>query len=145
MKILSTLYNKTHRAITNHHGSVYIEFLVGFFCIMMCIAFAFAVLPIFSTRAKLDDAADKLLRTAELSGHTNLTTLTSELQDESEIAFTVDWSDTDYIVGTDHVQLGDDIKLTLTAQAPMEFKPLNIIHVITLNATAYGTSEVYRK
>ncbi len=112
---------------------------------MMCIAFAMAVLPIFSTRSKLDDSAAHLMRLAELGGHTNWSAAANNLQADTDMAFTTDWNGTAYIVGSNKVQLGNDIKLTLTTQEQIEFGALSFSYPITLTATVHGTSEVYHK
>lgn len=112
---------------------------------MMCIAFAMAVLPIFSTRSKLDDSATKLMRMAELGGHTNWNATISELQADTNMVFTINWDGTNYVAGSNKVQLGNDIKLTLTTQEQIEFGALSFSYPITLTATVHGTSEVYHK
>lgn len=130
--------------LNNNHGSVYIEYLIGFFGIMLCVAFAMAVLPIFTTRTTLDNTATQIMRVAELSGNTNQTALITELQEETGLAFTADWSGTDWIAGTTRVQLGDDIHLTLTVTESISLYEFGSFPV-TIKTTLWGVSEVYRK
>ena len=88
---------------------------------MMCIAFALAVLPVFTTKAKLDNAADKILRTAERNGTTNVAMVIDEVKADKGLDFTVSWSGTENISGTQKVQLtGADNTQILNTKAYLQ-------------------------
>ncbi len=132
------------KTLQNNKGSVLIEYLVGFFIAMMCIAFALAVLPVFTTKAKLDNAADKILRTAERNGTTNVAMVIDEVKADKGLDFTVSWSGTENISGTQKVQLGDTIKLTLTTSHNINFFTF-AAPPVQITVRAVGTSEKYHK
>lgn len=128
----------------NNKGTVLIEFLVGFFCLMLCLAFALAVLPVFSTKAKLDGAADKILRSAEMAGSTNVSMKIDELKAETGLDFTVSWNGTAYIGSTQRVQLSSDIYLKLSTTYTLKFWEFASIP-IPITVRCIGTGERYHK
>lgn len=131
------------KRLRDNHGFISVEFLVGIFLALACIAFALAVLPIFAAKADLDSAADKLMRSAELSGHTNLDSQAQMLREETGLDFSVSWSGTDYI-SSGKVQLNSDIHLELIVDYPLQFY-IFPSHTIPLHTRRVGTSEVYYK
>lgn len=131
------------KRLKNNKGFISIEFLVGIFLSLFCIAFALAVLPIFSAKANLDTAADKLLRSAELNGHTNLTSQAQMLREKTGLDFTVSWIGTEYI-GNGKVQLNNDIHLQLTVNYPIKLY-IFPTYIISLHTRRVGTSEFYYK
>lgn len=111
---------------------------------MLCLAFALSILPVFSTKSKLDNCSDKLLRLAELKGSTELVLKIEELKEETNLDFTVSFDGTEYMVGTNKVQLGDDIQITLGAKKDIGFYNFGSFP-IAIKSKAFGTSEVYHK
>lgn len=132
------------KTLLNNKGSVLIEYLIGFFCIMLCLAFALSILPVFQTKTKLDNAADTLLRTAELQGKTSIEMKVEELKAETGLDFTVSWAGTQYMGSTQNVQLNQDIHLLLTKQHDISFFTFGGFSV-TLKARVSGASERYWK
>ncbi len=134
------------KPLKNNRGGALIEFLVAFFCIMLCIAFALGVLPVFAQKQKLDDAAEKVMRLAELRGSTGSTLQIKidELKEETGIDFTASFDGTDWLDAGGAVQLGHDIKLELTATAQIGFATFGDIEV-PIHARQAGTSERYYK
>ncbi|MEG0304663.1 MAG: DUF4320 family protein [Oscillospiraceae bacterium] len=130
--------------INDNHGNAYIEFLVAFFCIMLCIALAVSVLPIFTTKSKLDAATDKLMRSAEMTGSTSLQAKIDALKEETKLNFTVSWDGTDYMGGTKKVQLNSDIGLELTVVHDIGFYKFGSIP-IKVTSRQVGTGERYQK
>ncbi|MEG2923337.1 MAG: DUF4320 family protein [Oscillospiraceae bacterium] len=128
----------------SNKGTVLIEFLVGFFCIMLCLAFALEVLPVFSTKAKLDGAADKILRSAEMSGTTDVPMKIDELKAEIGQNFSVEWNGTTYIRNSQKVQLGGNIHLKLSTTYRLKFWKFTSIP-IPITVRCIGTGERYHK
>lgn len=70
----------------------------------------------------LETIADTLITTASNEGHTDLDPLLllQQLQNESDMDFTVDWSGTEYIAGTKKVNIGREICLKLFTTTNIE-------------------------
>ncbi|MDY4785536.1 DUF4320 family protein [Pygmaiobacter massiliensis] len=132
--------------LKNNRGSVLIEFLVVFLCFMLCIAFALAILPAFTQKQKLDDAAEKIMRLAELRGSTgtHLQMKVDELKAETGIDFTASFEGTDWLNAAGEVQLGHDIKLELVSSADIGFYTFASI-TVPIHSRQSGTSEKYYK
>ena len=128
----------------DNKGMIYIDFVIGFFGIMMCIAFALAVLPIFTVNNKLENSAETLMRLSEMSGHTSFDLKIEELKTDQNIDFTVNWEGTEYIGSTKKVQLNDDIHIKLTTTVDIGFFTFGSFPV-EVGANLIGTSEVYHK
>ena len=79
-----------------------------------------------TTNEQLENIADTLITTASNEGHTDLDPLIQQLQNESDIDFTVDWSGTQYIAGTKKVQLYKKIRLKLSMTIDLEGIPHTI-------------------
>lgn len=134
------------KQIRNNRGGALIEFLVAFFCIMLCIGFALGILPVFTQKQKLDDAAEQIMRLAELRGSTgsHLQMKVDELKAETGIEFTASFEGTDWLDAAGTVQLGHDIKLELTASADIGFYTFRSI-TVPIHSRQAGTSEKYYK
>lgn len=134
------------KQLKNNRGGALIEFLVVFFCIMLCIAFALGILPLFTQKQKLDDAAEKIMRLAELRGSTgtHLQIKVDELKAETGIDFTTSFTGTDWLNAAGDVQLGHDIKLELVSSADIGFYTFASI-TVPIHARQSGTSEKYYK
>lgn len=134
------------KQLKNNRGNALLEFLAAFFCIMLCIAFALAILPVFTQKQKLDDAAEKIMRLAELRGSTgtHLQMKVDELKAETGIDFTASFEGTDWLNAAGEVQLGHDIKLELVSSADIGFYTFASI-TVPIHARQSGTSEKYYK
>lgn len=137
---------KLKRILSNNSGDVssYIATGLVVIVLMILIVFFVQVAAVFKIHSDLANAANKLMRSAELSGHTNLSSQIDLLKEESGIDFAVDWSGTQYIAGTKKVQLNQDIRLTLSANHTLKvyiFPPQQV----TLRVRRTGTSEIYYK
>lgn len=131
------------KLIKNEKGSAYIEFLVSFYLIIVVIAFGISVLSIFSIKSNLDTCADTLIKVAETAGNTDLDLTVQKLQETTGRDFTVSWDNTEYISGTNNVQLGDVIFLTLTDE--FEIGVGKWTESVTIHSRREGMSEKYYK
>lgn len=84
------------------------------------------------------------MRSAELSGRTDLNAQIESLREDTELNFFVSWEGTEYLSGTQRVQLNSDIKLHLSASHEMKLYNFPV-YEITLNVRRSGTSEFYYK
>ena len=84
------------------------------------------------------------MRSAELSGRTDLNAQIEALREDTGLDFFVSWEGTEYISGTQRVQLNSDIQLHLWTT--YEMKLYNFpTYELTLNVRRSGTSEFYYK
>lgn len=134
------------KQLKNDKGSVLIEFVIAFFGIILVVAFALALLPVFGQKQKLDDAAEKIMRLAELRGSTgtHLQIKVDELKAETGIDFTASFDGTDWLDASGAVQLGHDIKLELITTYDIGFYTFGSFPV-TIHSRQAGTSERYYK
>ncbi len=84
------------------------------------------------------------MRSAELSGQTNLNAQADMLRKEIGLNFSLSWQDTEYIPGTNKVQLNSDIHLKLSTKYTIRLYKFPVYDV-TLNVRRTGTSEIYYK
>ena len=127
----------------NNDGSALIGFLVGFFVFISVVAFAFSILPVFSVKSQLDAAAEKLIRSAEIGGTTDLSAQIDSLKEEIGTDFSVSWDGTEYFRGNT-VQLGGDIKLQIASTYELKFLEYGR-YDIPIRIFRQGTSERYFK
>jgi hypothetical protein len=133
------------KLIKSKKGEGYIDLAVIILSIMMIIALAVNVLPVFITQYRINSYAHELIRTAETSGEVgnDVNMRTQELNSDSKLNPTITW-DADYIDDTSEVQLNDSISLTVSKTVDIGFFTFGSFK-IDLSSKVTGRSEVYWK
>ncbi|WDV48235.1 DUF4320 family protein [Clostridiaceae bacterium M8S5] len=110
------------------------------FVVILMIALATAVLPIFIKKAKLDTFADEVVRYAEIEGRIGTRTRNkiNQMRQETGLDPTATWST------TGKIQLNNEFSLVLTLETDIGFFSFGSFP-ITLTSKATGRSEVYWK
>lgn len=127
--------------LKNRSGEGYIDTAVLVLCVMLVIAVAVSVLPVFVTKNKLDTYASELCREAEIAGRVgNETGLRAQvLTEKTGLVPDISWST------TGKIQLNEEFTVTLTTQADIGAFGVFGSFPVTLKAQASGKSEVYWK
>lgn len=123
-------------------GEGYIDIAVGVLCLMLVIALAVSMFPVFMAKQQLDRFADEIVRQAEIVGSTSVNRRIEELREETGLDPEISW-DCDYFEGS-KVQLNGDIAVTLTCRINLGFFQFGSFPV-EIRARASGKSEVYYK
>lgn len=129
------------KLLRSRHGEGYIDVAVLVLCVMLVIAVAVSVLPVFVTKNKLDTYATELCREAEIAGRVGSETTLREqvLAEKTGLTPNISWSK------TGRIQLNEEFTVTLTAQADIGLFGGFGSFPVTLRAEASGKSEVYWK
>jgi hypothetical protein len=129
------------KILKNRRGEGYIDVAVLVLCVMLVIAVAVSVLPVFVTKNKLDTYAAELCREAEIAGRVgNETTLRAQvLTEKTGINPNISWSK------SGKIQLNQDVTVTVTVQTDLGLFGGFGSFPVTLKAQASGKSEVYWK
>ena len=129
------------KLLKSNRGEGYIDVAVLVLCVMLVIALAVSVLPVFVTKNKLDTYAAELCREAEIAGQVGSeTTLRAQmLTEQTGLAPNVSWSK------TGRLQLNEEFTVTAAIQADIGIFGGFGSFPITLKAQASGKSEVYWK
>ena len=123
-------------------GEGYIDIAVGILCLMLVIALAVSLFPVFMVKQQLNRFADEIVRQAEIVGSTSVTRRIEELREETGLEPEISW-DCDYFEGS-KIQLNGDIAVTLTCRINLGFFQFGSFPV-EIRARASGKSEVYYK
>ena len=123
-------------------GEGYIDIAVGSLCLMLVIALAVSLFPVFMVKQQLNRFADEIVRQAEIVGSTSVNRRIEELREETGLDPEISW-DCDYFEGS-KVQLNGDIAVTLTCRINLGFFQFGSFPV-EIRARASGKSEVYYK
>ena len=123
-------------------GEGYIDIAVGILCLMLVIALAVSLFPVFMVKQQLNRFADEIVRQAEIVGSTSVNRRIEELREETGLDPEIYW-DCDYFEGS-KVQLNGDIAVTLTCRINLGFFQFGSFPV-EIRARASGKSEVYYK
>ena len=123
-------------------GEGYIDIAVGILCLMLVIALAVSLFPVFMVKQQLNRFADDIVRQAEIVGSTSVNRRIEELREETGLDPEISW-DCDYFEGS-KVQLNGDIAVTLTCRINLGFFQFGSFPV-EIRARASGKSEVYYK
>ena len=123
-------------------GEGYIDIAVGILCLMLVIALAVSLFPVFMVKQQLNRFADEIVRQAEIVGSTSVNRRIEELREETGLDPEISW-DCDYFEGS-KVQLNGDIAVTLTCRINLGFFQFGSFPV-EIRARARGKSEVYYK
>lgn len=129
------------KLLRSRNGEGYIDVAVLVLCVMLVIAVAVSVLPVFVTKNKLDTYATELCREAEIAGRVGSeTTLRGQvLTEKTGLTPNISWSK------TGRIQLNEEFTVTLTTQADIGLFGGFGSFPVTLRAEASGKSEVYWK
>lgn len=129
------------KLLRSKRGEGYIDVAVLVLCVMLVIALAVSVLPVFVTKNKLDTYAAELCREAEIAGRVGSeTTLRAQvLTEKTGLSPNISWSK------TGRLQLNEEFTVTATLQADIGIFGGFGSFPITLEAQASGKSEVYYK
>lgn len=127
--------------LKSKRGEGYIDVAVLVLCVMLVIAVAVSVLPVFVTKNKLDTYASELCREAEIAGRVGSeTTLRAQvLTEKAGLDPDISWS------RTGKIQLNEEFTVTVTTQADLGLFGGFGSFPVTLKAQASGKSEVYWK
>ena len=123
-------------------GEGYIDIAVGILCLMLVIALAVSLFPVFMVKQQLNRFADEIVRQAEIVGSTSVNRRIEELREETGLDPEIS-CDCDYFEGS-KVQLNGDIAVTLTCRINLGFFQFGSFPV-EIRARASGKSEVYYK
>ena len=123
-------------------GEGYIDVAIGILCLLLVVAFAVTLLPVFTTKQQLDIFATEIVRQAEIVGSTNVSDRISTMEEQTGLDPQIRWN-CDYYSGN-KVQLNGDIEVVLTDTVDIGFFVFGSFP-IEIQAKATGKSEVYYK
>ena len=124
----------------NNRGSIYLDLIIGIYCLLFLLAIFLHTLPVFTTQNKLNHFVTEVLRTAELSGRID-TEVDGEIVRQKRITGLS--PDLSFSV-TGEVDLGEEIVVTGKVTVDIGFGPVGSFPV-PLVSSASGRSEVYWK
>ena len=129
------------KLLRSRRGEGYIDVAVLVLCVMLVIAMAISVLPVFVTKNQLDTYAAELCREAEITGRVGSeTTLRAQiLSEKTGLSPNISWSK------TGRLQLNEEFTVTVTTQMDLGLFGGFGSFPVTLKAQASGKSEVYWK
>ena len=121
-------------------GEGYIDVIVLILCVIMVIALAVKVLPVYIAKHNLDTYATELVREAEITGQVGSATTTRAaiLSERLGISPDVSWS------RTGRIQLNEEVTVTCQITMDIGFGGIGSFPV-ELVGQAAGKSEVYWK
>ncbi len=128
------------KRIFRNRGSGYIDVVVIILSVMMVIALAVSVFPVYVAKSQLDTFAQELCREAEICGRIGSETDSREIVLEERLGLspTVTWSK------TGNIQLNEEFTVDLTMEYDIGFGGFGSFPV-TIRSKATGKSEVYHK
>jgi len=129
------------KLLRSQRGEGYIDVAVLVLCVMLVLAVAISVMPVFITKNKLDTYASELCREAEIAGRVGTeTTLRAQvLTEQTGLTPSITWSK------TGRIQLNEEFTVTLITQADIGLFGGFGHFPVALKAQASGKSEVYYK
>lgn len=130
------------KTLKSKRGEGYLDVAVGILCLLLVVAFAVALLPVFTTKQQLDIFASEIVREAEIKGSTSVESRILDMGEQTGLDPNIRW-DCDYYKGR-KVQLNGDIEVILTDTVDIGFFIFGSFP-IELRAKATGKSEVYYK
>ena len=128
------------KILKSNHGEGYVDIIVVVLVIMLFVALAVKVFPVFIAKNQLDNFAAELIREAEIAGRVGSETTAKADQLKAQIGIdpAIEWS------RTGNLQLNSEVTLTLILQHDIGFFNFGSFP-ITLTSKATGKSEVYWK
>lgn len=130
------------KILKSKRGEGYMDVAVGILCLMLVVAFAVTLLPVFTTKQQLDIFAAEIVRQAEIEGGTSVSSRIDHMKAQTGLDPSIRW-DCDYYSGS-KVQLNGDIEVILTDTVDVGFFIFGS-WPIEIRAKATGKSEVYYK
>ena len=129
------------KLLRSQRGEGYVDTAVLVLCVMLVIAVAVSVLPVFVTKNKLDTYASELCREAEITGcvGTETNRRAQVLTEQTGLSPDISWSK------SGRIQLNQEFTVTATLQADSGLFGGFGRFPVTLEAQASGKSEVYWK
>ena len=126
--------------LLSKRGEGYVDVIVVVLVIMLFIALAITVFPVFIAKNQLDTFAAELVREAEIAGRvgSETTAKANKLKDDIGINPAISWS------RAGNIQLNTEVTLTLTLQMDIGFFGFGSFP-IALTSKATGKSEIYWK
>lgn len=128
------------KIMKSKEGENYIDVCLIILCVIIVIALAIKLLPVYIAKNQLDTFATELCREAEISGRVGAETSQREsvLREKTKLNPTVTWSK------TGNIQLNEEITVTVSTEMDIGFGSFGSFPV-NLKAQASGKSEVYWK
>lgn len=122
-------------------GEGYIDVAVLVLCVMLVMAMAVSILPVFVTKNQLDTYAAELCREAEIAGRvgSETTLRTQVLTEKTGLAPDISWSK------AGRLQLNEEFTVTVSTQMDLGLFGGFGSFPVTLRGKASGKSEVYWK
>lgn len=129
------------KILRSNKGEGYIDVAILILCVMLVIALAVKVFPVYILKQQIDSFATELVREAEIAGRVGTETTNREtlLKDKMGINPTVSWSK------SGKIQLNEEITITITYETNIGLFAGFGSFPVTLRADAAGKSEVYWK
>ena len=129
------------KILRTNKGEGYIDVAILILCVMLVIALAVKVFPVYILKQQIDTFATELVREAEIAGRVGSETTNREilLKDKMGISPNVNWSK------SGRIQLNEEISVTITYETNIGLFAGFGSFPITLRADAAGKSEVYWK
>lgn len=129
------------KILRSNKGEGYIDVAILILCVMLVIALAVKVFPVYILKQQIDSFATELVREAEIAGRVGTETTNREtlLKDKMGINPTVSWSK------SGRIQLNEEITVTITYETNIGLFAGFGSFPVTLRADATGKSEVYWK
>lgn len=123
-------------------GEGYIDVAIGILCLLLVVAFAVQLFPVFTAKQQLDIFATEIVREAEIKGSTSVDSRIADMREQTGLDPNIRW-DCDYYSGK-KVQLNGNIEVRLTDTVDIGFFIFGPFP-IDIQAKATGKSEVYYK
>ena len=130
------------RILKSKRGEGYIDIAIGILSLMLVVALAVSLFPVYTTKQQLDLFAAEIVREAEITGGTNVSARINSMRQQTGLNPQIEWN-CDYFGGS-RVQLNGDISVTLTDTVDIGFFFFGSFP-IRIRARASGKSEVYYK
>lgn len=129
------------KILRSNKGEGYIDVAILILCVMLVIALAVKVFPVYILKQQIDTFATELVREAEIAGRIGSETTNREilLKDKMGINPNISWSK------SGRIQLNEEISVTITYETNIGLFAGFGSFPITLRADATGKSEVYWK
>lgn len=129
------------KILRSNKGEGYIDVAILILCVMLVIALAVKVFPVYILKQQIDTFATELVREAEIAGRVGSETTNREilLKDKMGINPNISWSK------SGRIQLNEEISVTITYETNIGLFAGFGSFPITLRADAAGKSEVYWK
>ena len=125
--------------LKSKRGEGYIDVVILVLCAMLVIVLAMRVFPVFIAKQQLDTFATELIREAEIAGRVGSETdrRTQVMREKTGLSPNITWS------RSGHIQLNDEVMVTLTFETNIGLFGDFGSFPITLRSEATGKSEVY--